>query len=405
MSSSCTCTDEGYSPECPQAFVQGGTILHTIEAETKLKPRMYRSINAPTDGPQDVYKYICDKGEQERVMNGGDNHTPSNSDEGSNDDPLSEAENGLVRALNTNLPVASQNPISNYRTESQHRPTMYRDADDLIQGNRAALPRFKPLTIRGQQLTNYEIGGFNLDLGLVAAKYREIMPLPPSKLPIIFSDDELNFYHHFFQGLATLIGSALLKGITDAHSYKEDAPMLIIPVIAGKIIEGYRPDDTELTVFVKKVLSSTFDLASQSISAVNITSLHVSSNIWGFQYLEQGMTCKDHDLCMWLNQCYLRYRTVWFNTFKSSGVPTFASGGAKPDTSGSSGEHSNSMVNNIDRSRRHRDVGFDTARHRNDDKPRERRYYENPDRSRRPGVQKAPDQGGIRDWIRRQSTH
>jgi hypothetical protein len=50
-----------------------------------------------------------------------------------------------------------------------------------------------------------------VDLSKAAQKASEITPLPPARLPIIFTDAEMNFHHHFFQGLEILFGRGNLN--------------------------------------------------------------------------------------------------------------------------------------------------------------------------------------------------
>jgi hypothetical protein len=58
-------------------------------------------------------------------------------------------------------------------------------------------------------------------------------------------------------------------------------------------------------------------------------SLIVAANLWGLQYIEPGLEMKEADLKMWLSVNYNHYKTLWFNTFKSAGIPSFALGGVQ----------------------------------------------------------------------------
>jgi hypothetical protein len=176
----------------------------------------------------------------------------------------------------------------------------------------------------GVTMTQASIGGFRLDLEKTAEKAAAFVPLPPAMLPIIFRDPELNFNHHFFQGMETLAGSDLIERIVKAGTYAEGDKGRIMPVLKGLITSGYLQSDTELTVFVKKVLSGTFDTVPISSLGAEAESFIVSANLWGFPYIEQGMQCRESDLKMWLHMAYIGYRMAWFNNFKSSGVPSFA---------------------------------------------------------------------------------
>jgi len=92
---------------------------------------------------------------------------------------------------------------------------------------------------------------------------------------------------------------------------------------------GYESKDTGLTVFTKSVLSSTFNLDKGAGSLPEEKRLIVAANLWGFQYIEDGMECREADLRMWLSICYDKFRTVFFNTFKDSGMPAFAMEGVQ----------------------------------------------------------------------------
>jgi hypothetical protein len=385
--------------------MQGGLRLHTIDKETKLKPRIFGMPKAPLEGDQEVYKYLTNKEEQEKVMSGEEQEEPI-PDLIDGDMPAwNQAERELSDSLESDKEMRTLVHQRSWPIEPRRVHTGFQEAEKLTQGNRGEMDKFEPLSINGQKITNYEIGGFKIDLPLVAAKYREIIPLPPSKLPIIFSNDELNFYHHFFQGLDTLIGADTMAKLVASRTYHEKSAPKVIGALAQHLVSGYQPCDTELTVFVKKVLTSTFDINGHPSAGASAQSLHVSANIWGFQYLEQGMTCRDSDLCMWLNQCHLRYRTVWFNTFKSSGVPSFATDGAKPDTTSADSETRSYAHPPRSKSSRHHDVSFDTARHRGDDMSGQSSRSIVSHRSRSSKTPQRIQSGGIRDWIRNQSSH
>jgi len=81
------------------------------------------------------------------------------------------------------------------------------------------------------------------------------------------------------------------------------------------------------------VLSSTFEKSILSDDTKQVAVLKVETNLWGFRYIESGMVLQDADIKMWLANCYSYYRTIWFDTFKASGVPNFAVEGVIVNTS------------------------------------------------------------------------
>jgi hypothetical protein len=156
-----------------------------------------------------------------------------------------------------------------------------------------------------------------------------VVPLPPAKLPKIFIDPEMNFSHHFFQGLERLIGREQVLEIVVKKRYYTDETPVLLPLIEGIIKVGYERKDTNLTVFTKSVLASTFDIDERTTSESEHRGLLVGANLWGFQYIEAGMECKEADLRMWLRVCYNKFENIFFNTFKDSGMPDFAMEGVQ----------------------------------------------------------------------------
>lgn len=198
-------------------------------------------------------------------------------------------------------------------------------SDESLKADRRSPPkRFAPLSIRGQSLTEYAIGGFEIDLGEVADAAREVIPLPPSQLPVIFSDQELNFYHHFFRALRNKLGDSELERITKADESSDDDEEIITDMIEDLIADGYDRGDDEFQILLKKVLTSTFSSGIRTSRKGRKDQISVRANLWGFQYIESGMKCKESDLRMWLKMNYSFYKTSWFNTFKLTGVPGFA---------------------------------------------------------------------------------
>lgn len=206
----------------------------------------------------------------------------------------------------------------------------------MMEKNRNSLNRFEALSIHGQTLTGISIGGFDIDLGKAAEKTMEIIPLPPSKLPVIFVDETLNFYHHFFQGMSSLIGQSAVEFIarSDLH-YGDDDPILV-PLVEDMISSGYEKTDTESILLIKKVFASTFEPTEYRQKSETGPRLKVVANLWGFQYIECGMQMAEVDMKMWFSICYSHYRTSWFNTFKTTGIPAFATQGIRKSRSSTS---------------------------------------------------------------------
>jgi hypothetical protein len=239
--------------------------------------------------------------------------------------------------------------------------------------NRKVLRKFEALDVSGRSLTGLSIGGFEVDLNVAAQKAMEVLPMPAAKLPVIFLDEELNFFHHFFQGVTQVIGEGTLKMIAAKKTYYEDEVPVVFRMIEDMILEGYDKSDKEIVIFLKKVFCSTFELTSKSRRTRESESVKVCANLWGFPYIEYGMMMEEQDLQMWISVSYDRYRTSWFNTFKSSGVPSFAhegSGKARSMSSISSGSNSDRQLgtvheeDNISVSSRHSTRSRNKSHHR-----------------------------------------
>jgi hypothetical protein len=327
----CQCSEYGYSPDCPNAFYQGGKILHTIEAESKLKPRLYTSPSIVSAGSSsdEVPELIGenelpdnDKRDQtglmrSQILNSTQNHqiAPHKGVR------LTEDADDLYEGIRQTFP-------SHLSTDVAIRPRMGQGqlqyGDRMMEQNRKSLRKFEPLKVGEQSLTGMSIGGFVVDLSKAAQKASEVAPLPASKLPVIFVDDDMNFHHHFFQGLDILLGKDIVQEIVTADKYYDETDLHLLPMIEGMIKVGYERSDNEITVFTKKVLTSTFEINNDAGPDAADKMLIVAANLWGFQYIESGMQMKEPDLKMWLQNCHRFYRTIWFNTFKSAGVPQFA---------------------------------------------------------------------------------
>lgn len=196
--------------------------------------------------------------------------------------------------------------------------------DSFMLNSRAPQKRFSALSIGGTMLTEYAIGGYEIDLGEVADAAREVVPLPPSQLPVIFADQELNFYHHFFRALRDTLGDELMQFLLskDCSDLGDDTPLS--DMVEDLVEAGYEKSDDEFQILLKKIISTTFSLEGQRGRKIRSGPIRVRANLWGFQYIEAGMRCDESDLEMWMGMSYMYYRTSWFNTFKLTGIPDFA---------------------------------------------------------------------------------
>lgn len=193
------------------------------------------------------------------------------------------------------------------------------------QVNREPMTKFESLRIGEGNLRGISIGGFKIDMELAANKAREIIPLPPARLPLIFQDDTLNFYHHFFNGIYEIVRHDDLMEVINTDPVDGQDSDFMIKVIEDLLATGYERSDSEALNLIKRMLQSTFrvDKTKHRNSAIN-SSLFVEANLWGFPYIESTMTCKELDLRLWLQACYKNYETSWFSLFKSTMVPSFA---------------------------------------------------------------------------------
>jgi hypothetical protein len=243
-------------------------------------------------------------------------------------------------------------------TSMTRKPRMVSD-NELLHENRTSLRKFEALNIGGKTLTEMSSGGYTMDMEKLAEKAMEVLPLPPSKLPVIFVDKDLNFYHHFFQAMTRELEPGLLEQIVTAREHYDDPSKPLLSCLEEIILAGYERSDDEMTILLKKAIGSTFETTTRSKKHQGSDELEVAANLYGFEYIEQGMKCSEADLRMWLSMCYAHYKTIWFNTFKSTGVPSFATQGAiKHRFSSSSGsslmsvkEESRSYMNDDDDSR------------------------------------------------------
>lgn len=311
----CTCTIDGYSPDCPHAFVQGGRILHTIQNETRLKPRQYTTIH----------------GMSSDIGNGGESLGAVDSYDEQRTTRLSES--GRADAHDVDKlrdDDISVEPLTvKSRLHNSVEQQKYISSEGLRMGQNNSLDKFSALTIGGVSITEATIGGYRLDVSALAKKAMEVVPLPPIALPIIFRDHDLNFAHHFFQGLEIIAGRGFIVGLANSKKYHASDPDAFGRLIKGLITSGYCNGDKDLVIFVKRVISVTFEVVNTTGSPDDGQTFLVVSNFYGFQYIEGGMQCREQDLKMWLQSAYGHYKLLWFNAFKSSGVPDFALDGVQ----------------------------------------------------------------------------
>jgi len=280
--------------------------LYNMESERKVRPRLFSIPESPNreldDGPMDMRDADPDNNNVEFIQ-----------------------ENADIDHMIDDLSLGNRQP-SGYSGATVTRPGNRHLSHDVSfqERHRRALHKFEPLNIGGRTLTGISIGGFDIDLTAAAQKAREVIPLPSSKLPVIFLDEELNFYHHFFQGLNYILGKSSVMQIIACNVYDNDASERILNLITEMLENGYERGDSEIVIFVKKVITSTFELSNSATKRYTSDRIFVVANLWGFQYIEPGMQCDQATVVMWLSMCYGHYKTIWFNTFKLTGVPDFS---------------------------------------------------------------------------------
>jgi hypothetical protein len=297
-------------------------VLHELSGEDELKPRRYERLVSVEREMKCVPRMFIREGDSAHYSD-GNGEDSSHKDQGDDSTVCTDrAFNEVDNALET---------VAKARTASDDVKQQARlvDTTSMLASNRDILRRYEPLNIGGKTLTDMSIGGFKVDLGNAARKASEVVPLPPAKLPRVYIDSEMNFNHHFFQGLEKLLGREQVITIVSRDRHYSSDEQVLLPLIEGIIKTGYEKKDTNLTVFTKSVLTSTFDMDPRSGPDGDERGLLVGANLWGFQYIEDGMECREPDLRMWLSICYDRFRNIFFNTFKDSGMPAFAMEGVQ----------------------------------------------------------------------------
>jgi hypothetical protein len=307
-SDKCICSATAYASNCPQSFVQGGKLMHMVDGEPKVQLRSPRDYDSGSENS---------KSSDEIPV------------------PLfSSRLHDLQREEDHKMVLAESG--------NQYRPRIPEDrrfrepevaeytTDEQLQKKRdITFSKFSALTVNGQEFGEYTIGGFGKDADLLKQKVTEYVPLPPVTLPVIFSDKPLNFSHHFFQGLEILLGRDFVNRMATTANYSGKDSQKLLPMIKQLILSGTQEDDTELTIFVKRVLSGTFNTLPRASNTGAEDCLIVGANLWGFQYIEGSMRLNDNEMRMWLNMNYSAYRISWFNAFKGSGVPSFCKEGVQ----------------------------------------------------------------------------
>lgn len=318
--------------------------MHTLTSETKLKPKKYVDEFNPAPTP-----LVIGSSRADTRLDG--NRMPSIAGDRVENikgiyDDFFDQESKKYGYNYHDEPHDSRYPSSHQKEQMQSGisniagrtlGSRMMEGHEMMAAERCATGKFEAISMGGKDLTKIMIDGFQVDLERVAQKAREIAPLPPSKLPIIFIDHELNFYHHFFQGVELMVGRSYLDGILQARTYHADMKADIALSLRDIINVGYEEEDNETTVFTKTVLRATLELAPRIKQVEDNPVFLVAANLYGFQYLEDGMKLKEADIRMWLSICWNHYRTSWFNTFKSSGVPSFAVQGVNFNWSSTSG--------------------------------------------------------------------
>lgn len=303
MTITCDCTDGGYSPRCPYVFYNDGKPYHTLVTESRRAVR--RSIaGGPADSPASGDQRV--KEEVEKISQMVESHQSPH-------DPFIYQDNRTDEYLDGKSDQV--NPSENLR---------YISGDQIKLGSEASMSKFRPLKLNGVSITDATIGGYSLDLKGLAKAAAEVVPLPPVALPRIFSDEDLNFYHHLFNGLEIFSGRDFIVKHAETGIYSAGDIGVLSPLVNSLITTGYIEGEDELVVFIKRVFSVTFSILESPSSSTAGGKFLVKSNFYGFQYIEGGMVCREPDLKMWLHAAYKAYSLCWFNAFKSTGVPAFA---------------------------------------------------------------------------------
>lgn len=297
-------------------------MVHAIDHETRLKPRLY--------GNQDLQTRNVE------ARQTGDNLSTWLDEEIDSiaraPEPLPHRRSATDIVQRTALPRG----YADKYWADRHRNGNYQDAgtgyvtDEGFQMDRnATLDRYEPLRISGVAMTEASIGGYKLDLAKTVEQVSRFAPLPPVCLSIIFADNRLNFLHHFFNGLDLIMGRKFIAEMERTTRCSEGDQKQVAPIIHKVISAGPEEGDSPQVILAKRVLKGTFAPLPRSTMTSAPDRFEVVANLWGFNYIEAGMTCNESVLKMWLYMAYSDYRRDWFNAFKSSGIPAFAMDGVQ----------------------------------------------------------------------------
>jgi hypothetical protein len=295
-SKNCDCTISSTIPGCCQS--------ENMASHSDQKENFMRESGQPYERPRNI----------ERSKQSADNYLPSSdikheysSDTGISSDPE----------------IPSALAIKREKKKNMGKRQMMNDSE-MMEKHRKSLRKFESLSIGGRTLTEMSIGGYDIDVTKAAMKAREVLPLPPSKLPIIFADSELNFYLHFFSAIQMRLGDDLFEYLIEENNQSDDDEIPLSDMIEEILYSSYDRSDDELTILLKKIITTTFELGEVIGRNRRPEHITVAANLWGFQYIEAGMRCEETTLHMWLRICYMYFTTSWFNAFKLAGVPSFA---------------------------------------------------------------------------------
>lgn len=311
----CICTGERYSVHCPDAFYQGGRILHILDTRSSDGKVAYTEINTSNVDSKAITTKVVNRASESPPSYAPRFNDEKNAEMGHFSD---DCEDLFPRALKSK--EALDRGVQNARITT---------GDSMMHEHRVDLRKFESLNVSGRALTDLSIGGFQVDLSKAAQKAALVAPLPPAKLPIIYVDHTMNFLHHFFQGLERIIGRDVVLEITSRTSFSEGEDVILMPLIEHAMKVGHEKKDNNITTFVKSVLMSTFEIDERSDPTDPERGLLVAANLWGFRYIECGFEVKEANLKMWLSMNYQDFKTLHFDTFKDSGVPAFVSEGVQ----------------------------------------------------------------------------
>jgi len=322
----CTCTDGKFAANWREGFYQGGKILHALGNSGAVEISSIRSAipeRSLVPGPLNTGSLISI--EAESKLKGRNWGTALDTRSDGSDDP----DDWAV------LPGVGRS-----KTFPSEKMSRVVDAESFIEKNRVNLRKYEALDVNGVSLTSLSIGGYEVDMGKAAQKASLVAPLPRAKLPLIFIDHDMNFLHHFFQGLDRLIGRDVVLEIVQRTKFYNTGELILLPLIEKMMASGWEKTDDNLTVFVKATIIATFEPDPRYEPNDPHRGLVVAANLYGFKYIECGVELKEAGLQMWLTRNYSRYEDLYFDTFKDSGVPAFAMDGIqiryeKPMNSGS----------------------------------------------------------------------